>query len=614
MGVLGKKQPRRRTLASLAGAIGALTLLEHLSGWTLGIDQLLFTERLGAAATASPGRMGPNGATSLLLMSIALLSLRRGTRGSITRAQVCAAGVALLAMLALTGYWYGARELYDIAHLTGIAFPTAFAFFALSAGTIVLRRDVGPVAAFVGNRPGSVMARRLIPAAVALPLVLGYMRVLGQDAGLYDTGFGTALFGLALAVTFVLLIWRTAHYANVVDSDRQHAQAAMQASEASFATMFQSLPVGVVLKRVDDGRFVDVNDSFVAWSGYRREDLLGRTSAELGITRNDPEREDILGRVRHGESLRGAESHMFTKTEQRRDVLNNLSLVQLRDAPFILSTVVDITELKRAEEAVRESEERFRRLADQAPTMIFLTDDAKRCVWVNQPWLQFVGRRLEQELGDGWAESLHANNRARCFQLFAECFEARQPFAMEYRLRRIDGTYRWVLAHATPCFAGDAFTGYAGACIDITDRKDVEAQQSLAREAAESANRLKDQFLATLSHEIRTPLNAILGCARMLRNDVIAPEKRARAIEIIERNAVAQTQLVEDLLDISRMTSGRLRVDLQPVELVAPLREALESIRPAAEAKGIVIDLDARSSGISSRTPSNSRRPAAVCS
>jgi uncharacterized protein (DUF697 family) len=116
-------------LAGAAGAIGTLTLLEHLSGWNLGIDQILFTERLGAAATASPGRMGPNGATSLLLMSIALLALRRDTRDSITRAQVCAAGVALLAMLALTGYRYGARELYDIARVTGIAFPTAVAFF-----------------------------------------------------------------------------------------------------------------------------------------------------------------------------------------------------------------------------------------------------------------------------------------------------------------------------------------------------------------------------------------------------------------------------------------------------------------------------------------------------
>jgi hypothetical protein len=135
--------------------------------------------------------------------------------------------------------------LYDIARLTGIAFTTAVAFFALGAATITARMDTGPVAAFVGNRPGSVIARRLLPAAVALPLLLGYLRVLGQDAGLYDTGFGTAMFGLALAVAFVLLIWRTAWHANALDAERRRAEEGMRASDESFAALFRSLPLGV---------------------------------------------------------------------------------------------------------------------------------------------------------------------------------------------------------------------------------------------------------------------------------------------------------------------------------------------------------------------------------
>jgi PAS domain S-box-containing protein len=455
-------------LAALAGAIGALTLLEHLSGWNLHIDELLFKEPVGAAATASPGRMGPNGALSLVLISIALLSLRQDTPRSVARAQVWAFGAAVLALLALTGYWYGARQLYDIARVTGIAYPTALAFFALSGGILLARPNLGPVTAFLDDRPGSVMARRLLAAAVGLPLAIGYLRVLGQDAALYDTGFGTAVFAIALAITFVLLIWRTARHVNALDTERQHARA-----------------------------------------------------------------------------------------------------------------------------EVRESEERFRRLADQAPVMIYLTSTAKQCIWVNQPWLRFVGRTLEQELGEGWAESMHPEDRARCFRIYAESFDARQPFEMEYRVRRYDGSYRWILGQAVPCFAGDAFTGYAGSCLDITDRKELEAQQAAAREAAESANRLKDEFLATLSHELRTPLTAILGYARMMRDEVIAPDKRPRAIEIIERNAIAQKQLVEDLLDISRVTTGRLRLEVEQIPAITPLREAVESVRPAADAKGIAIDLHA---------------------
>jgi CheY-like chemotaxis protein/nitrogen-specific signal transduction histidine kinase len=131
-----------------------------------------------------------------------------------------------------------------------------------------------------------------------------------------------------------------------------------------------------------------------------------------------------------------------------------------------------------------------------------------------------------------------------------------------------------------------------GMGIDITERKAAEDALAAARDAAESANRLKDEFLATLSHELRTPLNAILGYARMLRANAVPPDKRERAVEVIERNAIAQTQLVEDLLDVSRITSGKMRLDPHTLTAATPLGEALESIRPAAEAKQITLALD----------------------
>jgi CheY-like chemotaxis protein len=131
-----------------------------------------------------------------------------------------------------------------------------------------------------------------------------------------------------------------------------------------------------------------------------------------------------------------------------------------------------------------------------------------------------------------------------------------------------------------------------GIGIDVTARKRAEAALREAKEAAESANRLKDQFLATLSHELRTPLNAILGYARMLQTDVIAPEKRQRAIAIIERNAAAQNHLIEDLLDISRITRGQVRLDPAAAAIGAVLTEAVEGVRPAADAKGIALELN----------------------
>ena len=131
-----------------------------------------------------------------------------------------------------------------------------------------------------------------------------------------------------------------------------------------------------------------------------------------------------------------------------------------------------------------------------------------------------------------------------------------------------------------------------GIGIDVTGRKRAEMALRDAKAAAESANQLKDQFLATLSHELRTPLNAILGYARMLQTNTIPADKRPRAIDVIERNAVAQNQLIDDLLDMSRITAGKVRLDPAPIPAITVLRQAVEVMKPAADAKGIVLEVD----------------------
>jgi signal transduction histidine kinase len=135
-----------------------------------------------------------------------------------------------------------------------------------------------------------------------------------------------------------------------------------------------------------------------------------------------------------------------------------------------------------------------------------------------------------------------------------------------------------------------------GIGIDITARKRAELDLREAKIAAEAANRLKDQFLATLSHELRTPLNAILGYAQMLRTNSIAPEKRQHALDVVERNALVQQRLVEELLDMSRITTGKMRLDVAPVSIGALLRDAVDGIRPGAAAKRISVELDLDSS------------------
>jgi PAS domain S-box-containing protein len=439
----------------------------------------------------------------------------------------------------------------------------------------------------------------------------------------------------------------------------------------------------------------------------------------------------------------------------------------------VLSLALNVTERERMEAALRESEKRFREMADASPTLIWMSDTSKLCNYFNKTWLEFTGRTIEEEMGNGWTEGVHPEDLQYCIDIYLNAFDAREEFSMEYRLKRYDGEYRWILDNGVPRFtsSGD-FIGYIGSCTDISDRKLAEAEreeifvqvqqyahqlrgltqaalainsaltveeviqiitersrfligahqsvtsmtidrnwaqsisatsfsnkyaawqdykqkpdgsgiyayiceinrpirmtqveleahprwrkfgteaakhppmrgwlaapltgrdgrnigliqlsdkyaeseftaedeailvqltqiasvaientrlyeaEQLARTQAESANRIKDEFLAVLSHELRTPLNPIIGWSKLLRTRKFDEAKTAEALATIERNAKLQVQLIEDLLDVSRILRGKLTLNVDKVNLSLIILAALETIRLAAEAKSISI-------------------------
>jgi len=333
-------------LALLGGTIGFLTLTQHVAGWDLGIDELLFAEAPGALATASPGRMGPNASSSFTLAAIALLLLRRRPR----LAQTLGLIIAVVEMVALVGYAYSVQELYSVARYTGIAWPTALALEALGVGIMTANPNVGPMSVLVSEGPGGVLARRLIVPAVVIPPVLGYLRVAGQRAELYDTELGTAMLAVVLGLLFTALIWQTAVILDASDRARQAAQ-------------------------------------------QERDDLLVRERA--------------------------------------------------------------------------------------------------------------------------------------------------------------------------------------------------------ARQTAERANQIKDEFLATVSHELRTPLNAIVGWTQLLRTNFIPEDRRVYAADVVSRNGKFLARLIEDLLDVSRIATGQISLDLQPVNLASIAHRAVDAFAETAREKGVNLKSEA---------------------
>ena len=260
-----------------------------------------------------------------------------------------------------------------------------------------------------------------------------------------------------------------------------------------------------------------------------------------------------------------------------------------------IGTVMDITARKQAEEARRESENRFRTLTSHAPVGIFMTDVEGNCLYVNERWCEMAGMSPEAAQGMGWVSALHPVDRERIADIWYRAIQDGQVFAAEYRFQTPEGKVTWIQGTATALQreTGEV-AGYLGTLTDITERKQAEAareqlfqQEQAAREAAERANRIKDEFLAVLSHELRSPLNPILGWTKLLQMRKFDAAKTAEALATIERNAKLQTQLIDDLLDVAKILRGKLSLNMASANLSSIIEAATETVKATAVAKAI---------------------------
>jgi PAS domain S-box-containing protein len=210
--------------------------------------------------------------------------------------------------------------------------------------------------------------------------------------------------------------------------------------------------------------------------------------------------------------------------------------------------------------AMREAEQRFQFVADMLPQIIWSAYPDGALDYANRRWFEFTGLTMAQMGGSPWEGVLHAEDLPAVLSAWNKSLESGVPFEVTGRFHRaFDGRYRWHLVRAIPQRGADGtILRWYGTCTDIEDERALSAEAERARDRAEVATRLKDEFLATLSHELRTPLNAILGWGRMLQAGTLEDDQRVRATSAIVRNAMAQNQLIEDLRQASSERGARL--------------------------------------------------------
>jgi PAS domain S-box-containing protein len=289
------------------------------------------------------------------------------------------------------------------------------------------------------------------------------------------------------------------HLALITDiTERKRAAAALRESEEKLRLLIEHAPVALAMFD-RQMRYLAVSQRWLADYCLEDKNIIGRSHYQVFPQIPDRWREA------HRRGLEGEVVSADEDTFTGLDGKNHYERWEVRpwkQADGAIGGIVILTEnlsaRKQAEEALVQSEERFRLMADHAPIMIWMSGTDKLCTWFNKPWLAFVGRPMGQELGYGWSEHAHPEDRDGCLHTYDAAFDTRQPFTMEYRLKRHDGEYRWLLDHGIPVHSvSGEFTGFIGSCIDITERK--RSEEALRKREAES-RRLLDYHQAVMAN------------------------------------------------------------------------------------------------------------------
>ena len=269
-------------------------------------------------------------------------------------------------------------------------------------------------------------------------------------------------------------------------------------------------------------------------------------------------------------------------------IMGGVSLLFLQ-ALLITRLIANLMKRRRAERSLTESEHRFQNVADTAPVLIWMSGTKNEGIFFNKSWLQFTGRTMAEELGEGWLKGVHPDDMAHCLDICGTGFKKREPFTIEFRLRRRDGEYRWVLDTGTPRFEAGVFLGYVGSCIDITERRQAELDHQLQTTELARVGRvaLMGELAASLAHEVNNPLGAMVANAsagqRMLAHDALGPDELRELLADIVADGHRAREVIESIRNMVRKRETSY-VLIRPNEII---RDLVRTVRADAVARKI---------------------------
>jgi PAS domain S-box-containing protein len=564
---------RWRTPTSALGAfvalIGGATLLEHLSGISLGIDTLLSERSWGQFATVAPMRMGLPASVAFLAIG-AGLALLNGVGRARSVSAACGITVGAIATLSLTGFLYGAPQMYTVPGLTGIAMPTALLLLVLASGLLASLPDREPMRTILDPGSAGIVVRQALPIVLGLVLAVGLIRAVLGHRGLVDVAFGMALTTLAEIVLVTALLWWAAGRVRAHETVLKEREAESRLQSAQLAAFVDTAAIG--LHRVGpDGIILWANDAELQTLGYAPQEYIGHHIAEFHA-----DGADILARLQRGERLLEYPAVMKCKDGSLKSVLIDSSVLW-DDGQFVHTQCFtrDVTERRHAEEA--------RALL---AAIVEASDDAivsKSLDGVITSWntgaerifgysaAEAVGRPIDLIIPpdriDEEREILRRLRAGQRIQHYETIRRTRHGRLLDISLSLSpvrDPTGRVV--------------GASKIARDVTDRRRAEAER-------EESNRRKDEFIAILAHELRNPLAPVRTAARYLKLAGQATPDAERQVDMIERQVAQMSRLIDDLLDVSRISRGALQLRRERFACAEVVEAAVDACAEEIQAK-----------------------------
>jgi PAS domain S-box-containing protein len=640
---LSQKSAPKRRAARFCGALvalaGLLTLSQYLGAWNIPITPWLFHDEGGGPLYLA--RMSFNNALCFTFTGLALMGLRSETERKTRIAQVLSLTSGFGAMTTIIGSLYGAPGSIGFFSFTRAAAYSALAILALNLAALATQEGGGMIASFASSGPEGILARRLAFGGGLTLVAVGFLTEWGERASHLQPQAQKAL----LIVTGIAIMAALVSYAmrdiSRIDVTRSRAEAALRRSEERYRAISELTSDYVYEYSVAmSGQLTleEVTAAFTRITGFSPEESRERGGWKSHVFSEDqPVAERRLQRLFAGEED-VSEYRIVTRDGETRWLRDYGRAVWDEAAgrvTRIYGAVEDITDRKLAEERLRESEARYSYIFETAGVSIWEEDvsivkaalDELRAQGVSDFRRHFadhpefarqaVGMLKVIDVNDETLRMLCARDKDELFSSFAQTFtpesmeiftdnlvafaEGRRAFTSETVFQTLHGDRLNAIITISYPPPAENIAHALVSVTDITDRKRAEvererlyeqeraarAEAERMRAVAEAANRSKDEFLTMVSHELRSPLNIVLGYTHLMRSSPNDGEFVTQAATIIERNAKAQLQIVEDLLDSARVITGRLRLEAQPTDLKPAIEAALGAIRPAVESKGV---------------------------